>query len=155
MSLFCFKKKKDFQEEVCPKIKKEVNREQMSADQVASANKYWDLLVLWEEALINAGNGKSYRTICPEFLYIYEARIGKYMYVYTFSKDENVIRHFLHVFFHINSDLSSGLHYEMLCQTLCEGNKKRSDDHRHFQAKRSVNFTWCGVCPVLILQGVI
>lgn len=26
----------------------------MSADQVASATKYWDLIVLWEEALINA-----------------------------------------------------------------------------------------------------
>ena len=50
--------------EVCLKIKKEVNTEEMSADE-ATSNKYWDLTFLREEALINAGIGKSYRTTYP------------------------------------------------------------------------------------------
>lgn len=81
--------------------------------------------------------------------------MGKYLYVYIISKGEIIIRPFLHVSFHTHFGISSGLHYEMLCQTLCKGNKKRSDDHRCFQTKRSVNVTWYVVCPVLILQEVI
>ena len=45
--------------------------------------------------------------------------------------------------------------YEMLCQTLYKGNKKRSHDSRSFQTKRAIHFTWSDICPILILHGMI